>query len=89
MLFLVILHAIEPGFREPPEAEPWLLGSVSHHDIQKYFDNIYHDTESLKWVLCRKGERSWNSTIQPYTWDVAKVYPVSLSSCDALLTSEV
>jgi hypothetical protein len=88
MLFLGILHAIAPGYREPPEAEPWLLGSVPH-DIQEYFDNIHHDIEFLKWVPCPKGEGSWNSTVQPYTWDVGKVYPVSLSSCDALLTFEV
>ena len=68
-----ILHAVGQGYKDPPEEEPWLVGSVPS-DIQKYFDDIYHDIKSLKYVPCPpKRGADGNRTIEPYTWDVGKV----------------
>ena len=81
-----ILHAVGQGYKDPPEEEPWLVGSVPS-DIQKYFDNIHYDIESLKYVPCPpKRGADGNRTIEPYTWDVGKVGSILLNFYGNLLT---
>ncbi|KAG9251117.1 uncharacterized protein F5Z01DRAFT_294228 [Emericellopsis atlantica] len=72
-----IIHPIGQSYVEPPRDEPWLVGSVPR-DIQDYFDEIYNEIKALKMVSCPKGKKSWNRTIQPYTWDVGSVVSQTL-----------
>jgi hypothetical protein len=66
------MHPVGTSYIKAPEDQPWLLGSVPR-DIQEYFDEIYAEIQSLTMVPCRKGERPWNSTVQPKTWEVGSV----------------
>lgn len=79
---------IGTGYIEPPQDEPWLLGSIPR-DVQDYFDEIYAVIEALILVPCPIAEKNpVNRTIEPCTWEVGSVR-ISANFDGALLISAI